>query len=48
MAAYNKSLGRFHLDGIAPARRGVPQIEVSFDIEGLMNEEGFYQKINSC
>ena len=33
MAAYNKSLGRFHLDGIAPARRGVPQIEVSFDID---------------
>ncbi|MBR1705048.1 MAG: molecular chaperone DnaK, partial [Clostridia bacterium] len=31
MAAYNKSLGRFHLDGIAPARRGVPQIEVTFD-----------------
>jgi len=33
MAQYNKSLGRFHLDGIAPARRGVPQIEVSFDID---------------
>ncbi|MBR5480065.1 MAG: molecular chaperone DnaK [Clostridia bacterium] len=33
MAAYNKSLGRFHLDGIAPAPRGVPQIEVSFDID---------------
>ena len=31
MAAANKSLGRFHLDGIAPARRGVPQIEVNFD-----------------
>ena len=29
MAAANKSLGRFHLDGIAPARRGVPQIEVT-------------------
>ncbi|MBQ6316201.1 MAG: molecular chaperone DnaK [Oscillospiraceae bacterium] len=39
MAAYNKSLGRFHLDGIAPARRGVPQIEVTFDIEanGIVN-----------
>ena len=39
MAAYNKSLGRFHLDGIAPARRGVPQIEVSFDIDanGIVN-----------
>ena len=33
MAQYNKSLGRFHLDGIAPARRGVPQIEVTFDID---------------
>ena len=33
MAAYNKSLGRFQLDGIAPARRGVPQIEVTFDID---------------
>jgi len=32
MAQYNKSLGRFHLDGIAPARRGIPQIEVTFDI----------------
>ena len=39
MAAYNKSLGRFHLDGIAPARRGTPQIEVSFDIDanGIVN-----------
>ncbi len=39
MAAANKSLGRFHLDGIAPARRGVPQIEVSFDIDenGIVN-----------
>ena len=33
MAAANKSLGRFHLDGIAPARRGVPKIEVTFDID---------------
>jgi molecular chaperone DnaK len=33
MAAYNKTLGRFNLDGIAPARRGVPQIEVTFDID---------------
>ena len=32
MAAYNKTLGRFQLDGIAPAPRGVPQIEVTFDI----------------
>ena len=39
MAAGNKSLGRFHLDGIAPARRGVPQIEVTFDIDanGIVN-----------
>lgn len=33
MAAYNKTLGRFSLDGIAPAPRGVPQIEVTFDID---------------
>ena len=39
MAAYNKTLGRFNLDGIAPAPRGVPQIEVSFDIDadGIVN-----------
>ena len=39
MAQYNKSLGRFHLDGIATARRGVPQIEVTFDIDanGIVN-----------
>jgi len=39
MAAANKSLGRFHLDGIAPAHRGVPQIEVTFDIDanGIVN-----------
>ena len=39
MAAYNKTLGRFHLDGIAPAPRGVPQIEVTFDIDanGIVN-----------
>ena len=39
MAAANKSLGRFHLDGIAPARRGVPQIEVTSDIDanGIVN-----------
>ena len=33
MAADNKTIGRFHLDGIPPARRGVPQIEVTFDID---------------
>ncbi len=39
MAQYNKSLGRFNLEGIAPARRGVPQIEVTFDIDanGIVN-----------
>ncbi len=39
MAAYNKTLGRFQLNGIAPAPRGVPQIEVSFDIDanGIVN-----------
>jgi len=39
IAQYNKSLGRFHLDGIAPARRGIPQIEVTFDIDanGIVN-----------
>src|SRR5579884_1783570 len=39
MAQYNKSLGRFILDGIPPAPRGVPQIEVTFDIDanGIVN-----------
>lgn len=39
MAAYNKTLGRFQLSGIMPAPRGVPQIEVSFDIDrnGIVN-----------
>ncbi len=39
MAAYNKTLGKFHLDGISPAPRGVPQIEVTFDIDanGIVN-----------
>ena len=39
MAQYTKSLGRFNLDGIAPARRGTPQIEVTFDIDanGIVN-----------
>jgi molecular chaperone DnaK len=39
MAADNKSLGRFHLDGILPAPRGIPQIEVAFDIDvnGILN-----------
>ncbi|HDQ43873.1 MAG TPA: molecular chaperone DnaK [bacterium] len=33
MASYNKTIGRFHLDGIPPAPRGMPQIEVTFDID---------------
>ena len=39
MAAQNKSIGKFNLTGIAPARRGVPQIEVTFDIDanGILN-----------
>ncbi len=39
MANQNKSIGRFHLDGIPPAPRGVPQIEVAFDIDanGILN-----------
>lgn len=39
MASYNRSLGKFHLDGIPPAPRGMPQIEVTFDIDanGILN-----------
>ena len=39
MASQNKSIGQFNLEGIAPARRGVPQIEVTFDIDanGILN-----------
>ncbi len=39
MASQNKSVGQFNLEGIAPARRGVPQIEVTFDIDanGILN-----------
>lgn len=39
MANQNKLLGRFHLDGIMPAKRGVPQIEVTFDVDanGILN-----------
>jgi len=39
MAAYNKTLGRFELVGIPPAPRGMPQIEVTFDIDanGIVN-----------
>ncbi|MEL6252009.1 MAG: molecular chaperone DnaK [Bacteroidota bacterium] len=39
MAADNRTLGKFHLDGIPPAPRGIPQVEVSFDIDanGILN-----------
>jgi len=39
MASGNKSIGRFHLDGIPPAPRGIPQVEVTFDIDanGILN-----------
>jgi len=39
MATHNKTIGRFHLDGIPPAPRGIPQIEVTFDIDanGILN-----------
>lgn len=39
MAAHNKTIGRFHLDGIPPAQRGIPKIEVTFDIDanGILN-----------
>ena len=39
MATENKTIGRFNLDGILPAQRGVPQVEVTFDIDanGILN-----------
>jgi molecular chaperone DnaK len=39
MASYNKTIGKFHLDGIPPARRGEPKVEVTFDIDanGILN-----------
>ena len=39
MAVYNKTIGRFHLEGIPPSPRGIPQIEVTFDIDanGILN-----------
>ena len=39
MAVHNRTIGKFHLDGIPPARRGTPQIEVDFDIDadGILN-----------
>jgi molecular chaperone DnaK len=48
MAADNKSLGKFHLDGILPAPRGVPKIEVTFDIDanGIVNVSAKDQATN--
>lgn len=48
MAADNKSLGRFMLDGIPPAPRGVPQVEVSFDIDanGILNVKAIDKATN--
>ena len=48
MAKDNKQIGVFHLDGIAPAPRGIPQIEVTFDIDanGILNER--VDKINNA
>ena len=45
LAKDNKSIGRFHLDGIPAAQRGVPQIEVTFDIDanGILNTEHPYR-----
>ena len=49
MAAQNKSIGQFNLTGIAPARRGVPQIEVTFDIDanGILNVSAKDNAINN-
>ncbi len=48
MAADNKTIGRFHLDGIPPSPRGVPQVEVSFDIDanGLINVKALDKATN--
>jgi len=48
MANDNKTIGRFHLDGIPPAARGVPQIEVTFDIDsnGILNVSAKDKKTN--
>jgi len=48
MAADNKTLGRFILDGIPPAQRGVPQVEVSFDIDanGILNVKALDKATN--
>merc|ERR1711991_1014065 len=48
MAADNKTIGRFHLDGIPPSPRGVPQIEVAFDIDanGIINVKAIDEATN--
>jgi len=48
MAADNKTIGRFHLDGIPPSPRGVPQIEVAFDIDanGIINVKAIDKATN--
>ena len=46
MAQYNKTLGRFSLSGIAPAPRGVPQIEVTFDIDANVIVPVSYTHLN--
>merc|ERR1711869_142298 len=48
MATDNKTIGRFHLDGIPPSPRGVPQIEVAFDIDanGIINVKAIDKATN--
>ena len=48
MASDNKTIGRFHLDGIPPSPRGVPQIEVAFDIDanGIINVKAIDKATN--
>ena len=48
MATHNKTIGRFHLDGIPPSPRGIPQIEVSFDIDanGILNVKALDKATN--
>ncbi|GIR99794.1 MAG: hypothetical protein CM15mP102_06150 [Flavobacteriales bacterium] len=49
MAKDNKTIGRFHLDGIPPSPRGVPQIEVTFDIDanGIINVSALIKQLIS-
>jgi len=50
MAKDNRSLGRFHLDGIMPAPRGIPQIEVTFDIDanGVLSTKSELKEVLNC